>query len=154
MLIEKEYYKEIIKTTIIECVDLILLNSKNKILLWLRNNNPLKWIYHIPGWRRYKNELLLDSVKRKAYEELWIHICTDKLIFLWIYDDIYPNSMFEWIDSHYSSITYVYHIDKDEENNIKKDKQHSNLKFFDINDKMINDIVQIRIKDMKKNQII
>jgi hypothetical protein len=57
---------------------------------------------------------VLDGVKRKMSEELWIAIDIKKLIFLWIYDDIFDNSIFENISSHYSPITYVYHLDESE----------------------------------------
>jgi hypothetical protein len=73
---------------------------------------------------------------------------------LGIYDDLYPNSIFDGIDSHFSTITYIYKLNKDEEINIKQDEQHSDLKFFDTDDEIINDIIKIRIEDMKHKNII
>lgn len=154
MFIKNDTYKVIIENSIIETVDFIVLNEQNKILLWLRNNEPLKWIYYIPWWRRYKNEKIMDSLKRKFYEELWISINKDKIIFLWIYDDIYPNSMFWGISSHYAPITYVYKLNKNEEKNIKKDMQHDDLRFFDLDDDSIYRAVKLRITDMKNQKII
>lgn len=154
MFIDTDKYKIIIENTIVECVDLIILNWRWQILLWLRNNEPLKWVYYIPWWRRHKNEIIMSSIKRKAKEELWLDINENKILFLWIYDDIYPNSMFEWISSHYTSITYVYKIDDEIENNIRKDQQHSDLMFFDIWDPKLNDMIKLRIKDMQAKNII
>lgn len=154
MFIEKEKYKIIIENTIIETIDLIIINNEWKILLWLRNNEPLKWEYYIPWGRRYKNELINDSIRRKAYEELWIQIDPNQVVFLWIYDDIYPNSMFDNTSSHYSSITYMYKLTKSEENNLRKDTQHSDLKFFDVNDNTLNNLIKIRIKDMRDKGLL
>lgn len=154
MFIENEIYKMILENSIIEAVDLIIINEKWQILLWHRNNEPLKWIFYIPWWRRYKNEKIIDSIKRKANEELWIHIDDNKIFFLWIYDDIYSNSMFGNTPSHYSSITYVYKISKEEQKNIKKDKQHGELKFFNIDDPDINDTIKSRIQDSKDKKLI
>lgn len=154
MFIPEKQYRVIIKNTIIETIDIIVLNNKWQILLGCRNNEPMKWVYYIPWWRRYKNELINNSIMRKAKEELWINIKIEKLIFLWIYDDIYDNSMFEWLSSHYSSITYVYILNELEEKTINKDNQHSDLKFFDINDYTLHDMIKIRIKDIGNKSII
>lgn len=154
MFIEDEIYKLIIENTIIEAVDLMIINKKWQLLLWLRNNEPLKWIYYMPWWRRYKNELLMDSVKRKAHEELWLKIDETTLSLLWIYDDIYDNSIFGNTPSHYSSITYVYKINEDDEKSIIYDNQHEELKFFDIQNPYIHSAIQLRITDMKKQKLI
>jgi len=96
----------------------------------------------------------MDSVKRKAKEELWIDVNDNKIFFLWIYDDMYSNSMFGDIPAHYSSITYVYNISEQEQKSIKKDNQHGELKFFDIDDSDIHDMIKIRIQDSKDKKLI
>lgn len=148
MFIDEDKYKMIIENIIIEAVDLLIINAKWEVLLWLRQNAPLKWIYYIPWGRRYKNEKMIDSIKRKAFEELWIQINEAKLAFLWIYDDIYEESIFDNMSSHYSSITYIYHLDDEEQNHIKIDNQHDDIKFFDLKDPDIHQAVKIRIQDM------
>lgn len=154
MFIKDKLYREIIDKTIIQTIDIVFLNDKNEILLWLRNNNPLKWVYYLPGWRRLKSETILESAKRKAKEEIWINIDTDKLIFLWVYDDIYENSMYKWIWSHYSPIIYIYKLNDIEAKNIKTDLQHNDLKFFNINDKNLCYMLSEKISDIKKLNIL
>jgi len=150
MYIDEESYKTIVRNSIIPACDIICITNDKKILLCLRNNEPLKWIYYIPGWRRYKNEKMIDSAKRKAYEELWIKIDINRLSFLGVYDDIYDNSAFEWISTHCEAITYIYEINKEEIKNIKIDKQHKDYKFFDINDTGLYKPIYERINDIKK----
>ena len=154
MFIEDDVYKLIIENTIIEAVDLMIINNKWQLLLWLRNNEPLKWIYYIPWWRRYKNELMIDSLKRKWYEELWLNIDETKLSFLWVYDDIYDNSVFGDFPSHYSSITYVYRITEEDEKFIISDSQHDEFKFFDMMDPTIHSAIQLRIDDMTRQKLV
>jgi colanic acid biosynthesis protein WcaH len=154
MFISDEVYKEIVDKTIIWTVDLVFINSNNEILLWKRNNNPLIWEYYFPGWRRYKWEKILISAKRKASEELWLAIDENKLIFIWVYDDIYENSMYDWINSHFCPIIFAYKIDKYEEKKIKLDSQHSEMKFFSVDDKNLHKYIIERIKDIKKLKII
>ena len=154
MYIEDDLYKKVLEKTIVQTLDLIFLDEQNNILLWLRNNNPLKWVYYISWWRRYKNETILESATRKSKEELWLDIDTNKLIFLWVYDDIFDDSIFENVWTHCSPITFVYKLDKNEEKNLNLDSQHSDFKFFDIDDGSIHDMVKIRIDDMKKQWIV
>ena len=154
MYIKNDLYKEIVDKTIIQTLDIVFLNENNKILLWLRNNPPLKWIYYIPWWRRNKNETILESAKRKSKEELWIDIELNKLTFLWVYDVIYEDSMFEWIWSHYSPIVFIYKLSKIEEKNIKNDKQHEDFKFFNINDENLCYMLSEKIADINKLYIL
>ena len=148
MFINDKLYKEIVKNTIIQTIDIVFLNENNQILLGLRKNNPLKWFYYLPWGRRYKNEKILDSAKRKSKEELWISININKLIFLWVYDDIFDNSIYKNIGTHCSPITYVYKLNKIEKNNIKKDPQHSKFMFFELDDKTLHEMVKLRILDI------
>lgn len=154
MLLNDEEYKQIVNTTVITTIDIIFLNSDNAILLWLRNNEPLKWVYYIPWWRRIKNEIIYESVIRKSKEELWIDIDINKLQFLWIYDDIYHNSKYDNIWMHCSPQTFIYRMSDEEVNNIKIDEQHSDYSFFDIESQSLHENIKIRIQDMKEKRFI
>lgn len=149
-MIEEKLYKKIIDAFIVSTVDIIFINTQWKILLCLRNNQPLKWIYYFPWWRRYKNESMIYSAIRKSKEEVWLMIDINKLQFLGIYDDIFDNSVFDSVTTHCSTITYTYTLSKKEEQNITIDKQHTRYQFFDITDTSLHDMVKIRINDMKK----
>ncbi len=149
MYIEDKLYKQILDVSVIATVDVVVLDSDNKILLWLRNNKPLKWIYYIPWWRINKNEKILDAAHRKIKEELGIDIDISKLEYLNVYDDIFDESAFDWITSHCLTTTYVYKLSDSEKWNIKiGDKQHWSLKFFDINDPSLHELVKVRIGDL------
>jgi ADP-ribose pyrophosphatase YjhB (NUDIX family) len=155
MFIESSIYKIIMNESIISTVDVIFINKNNQILLWLRTNEPLGGVYYIPGGRRNKNEKKNDSAYRKMKEELWITIDTSRLVFLWTYDDIFENSMFEGISSHYSSVTYVYKLTSEEETAIWiTDSQHSNIKFFDLENPSLHEMVKIRISDIQNKKLL
>lgn len=155
MFIESSIYKTIMDCSIIETVDFIIINKDNHILLWLRNNEPLKGVYYIPGGRRHKNEIIMDSAKRKMKEELRLDIDAERLIFLWIYDDIFENSMFKDTGSHYSPITYIYRLTEQEEIDIGvNDGQHANIKFFPLEDPALHEMVKIRVRDMKNKHLL
>ena len=79
MFIEDTLYREILNVMPIPTVDILFLSLENKILLGKRDNEPLPWIYYIPGGRVNKWETSLETAKRKAKEELGIDIDVKKL---------------------------------------------------------------------------
>lgn len=82
-------------------------------------------------------------------EELWLQIDAEKLLFLWVYDDIFNDSMYEDVGIHCSPITFVYPLSIEEEPQIRGDNQHSDFKFFDQDDNSLHDMVKLRIKDIQ-----
>lgn len=151
MFIEKELYVDIIRNMPIPTVDILFLNSQNELLLGKRNNEPLMGIYYIPGGRVDKWERSLDTARRKAKEELGIDIDISHLQFVWVYDDIFENSAFRDITTHCIPVTYLYRLDSDEELGLSLwDTQHSDLRFFSFDDPSLHEMVQMRIRDMRK----
>ncbi len=149
MFIEKELYKNILGCMPIPTVDILFLNSKNELLLGKRNNEPLKWVYYIPGGRVNKWEKSLDAAKRKAFEELGLSIDVTRLEFIWVYDDIFHNSAFDHISTHCIPVTYSYRLDGSEESMLSLgDTQHADLRFFSLSDNALHEMVYMRIKDM------
>jgi colanic acid biosynthesis protein WcaH len=151
MLIEKSLYMDILRNMPIPTVDILFLSSQNQILLGKRNNDPLKGVYYISGGRVNKWEISLDAAKRKAKEELGIEIDISRLQFVWVYDDIFPNSAFEGISTHCIPVTYLYWLSLDEELTLSLwDAQHSDLQFFSLDDPSLHEMVEMRIKDLRK----
>ena len=69
MIIKNNLYQEIQKSIPIPCVDLIILNDKEEILLARRANNPAKGEWWFPGGRIHYLETRLEAVERKLKEE-------------------------------------------------------------------------------------
>ena len=149
MFIEDTLYREILNVMPIPTVDILFLSLENKILLGKRDNEPLAWIYYIPGGRVNKWETSLETAKRKAKEELGIDIDVKKLSFLWVYDDIFENSVFGGISTHCIPVTYIYRLSWNEERMISpSDNQHSDLRFFPIDDPSLHHMVKVRLKSL------
>lgn len=152
MFIEKELYKNILESMPIPTVDIIFLNSHNELLLCKRNNEPLLGVYYIPWGRVNKGETLTEAAKRKAKEELIIDIDISRLRFIEAtYNDIFDNSAFENISTHCIPITYIYELNSHEESQFTLwDSQHSDLRFFSLDDPNLHAIVKLRVNDLKK----
>jgi hypothetical protein len=73
---------------------------------------------------------------------------------LGIYDDIFDESVFDTVSTHCSPVTYVYRLNEAEESLIAPDIQHKDLQYFDVDDTSLHAMVKIRIKDIKKHNLL
>ena len=110
-IIEEDLYKDIIHALPILCVDLLIKNSEGKYLLHLRDNEPLKNEWWVPGGRVHIGEELVVALMRKLSEELSINIkSSSKLV--GIYEDFFNSSSFG--EHLYHTISFVYEFNIDE----------------------------------------
>jgi len=61
-------YRKVLSAVPIVCVDCLVVNDASEYLLVKRRNEPLKGEYWVPGGRIYKNERLVEAVRRKMRE--------------------------------------------------------------------------------------
>ncbi len=149
MFVPDNIYKDIIKYAVIPTVDIIFINKNKEILLWLRNNAPLKWAYYLPWWRIQKWETITDAAKRKSKEEINIEIDVSELQFVGVYDDIFSDSAFESVSTHCLPCTFVYQLNDRDYSIIKTDNQHSDIKFFSYDDFSLHPFLQKRLEKIQ-----
>ncbi len=146
--IPKEVYEVILEKVPVCTVDVILLNpQKTKTLLFRRNNEPLKDSYFSIGGRLFKDETFVECAVRQAKKELGLEIKAEKLFFCGIQQENHPNSAFTGISYHTVNIFYGYIL---EEDNLvlSLDEQHSDSKWFDINDKSLESFMQGKLNQV------
>ena len=73
---------EVIKKTPLVAIDLILKNNLNEVLLGLRNNEPAKNFWFVPGGRILIRERISDSFQRIVREELGTNLSFNDATFL------------------------------------------------------------------------
>ena len=69
MFIEKSIYQQILKVMPISCVDLVVEDANENILMVKRRNDPAKNMWWFPGGRIFFGETRGLAVKRKLLEE-------------------------------------------------------------------------------------
>lgn len=99
----------------------IIVKSEDGILLTLRDIEPYKGIWHIPGGTVYFNERLSDAVKRVAKKELDI-VVTDSKFINYIEYPTHINHSFD------VPIGMAFLVEYDGE--VQIDRQASEAKFF------------------------
>ena len=123
MIIKEDLYKEIIQALPVLCVDLLIKNSDGKYLLHLRDNEPLKNEWWVPGGRVYKEEKIQSAASRKCKEELGLVITNWKIV--GIYEDTYDKISFN-TPTIFHGVSIVLTAPKDvDENQIILDEQSS-----------------------------
>jgi colanic acid biosynthesis protein WcaH len=140
MDIPKEQYRKIIEKMPICCVDLVV-THKGKALLILREDEPAKGEWSIPGGRVFKSEALEDAVKRKAKEELGINVTIKKMI--GVYQTMYEQSAFG-CSTHTINIAFVVET---KENTIKSDGSWKEYKWVTTAKENIHDYAKKLLED-------
>jgi len=69
MYIEEELYDKIKSVMPIPCVDLVVINNQEEVLMLKRENEPAKGLWWFPGGRVHHNETRADAALRKLKEE-------------------------------------------------------------------------------------
>ena len=138
MKIEKKHVLEIIETTPLVSIDLVIRNPSNKVLLGKRNNRPAMGYWFVPGGRIFKNETINQALKRISEVELGQDLSTKAPSLLGAYDHIYEDNFLnvKGINTHYVVLAFVIALQQEIE--VKSDEQHAELKWWEI-DKLLQD---------------
>tara|TARA_Y100000591_G_scaffold325039_2_gene345386 strand:- start:11 stop:517 length:507 start_codon:yes stop_codon:yes gene_type:complete len=133
--IPKNEYVDVIKKTQIISTDFLIFNNEGQVLLGLRNNEPAKNTWFVPGGRVYKHEMIDDAVKRITKQELGQSLT--KTSDLGVYHHIYPNN-FDNNDhgTHYVVFAVNIVLESNDSYDLTQipDDQHSTLKWWNVED--------------------
>lgn len=147
MFTPKSDYLHIIKHTQLVSVDLIILDNDDNVLLGLRQNEPAKNCWFVPGARVFKNENLKRAINRIAKDEIGLILSDTTDIKLYgVYDHVYDNNFANNnFGTRYIVFAHTLRVNR-EEINLVCDEQHSNLKWFSVKEILENKKVHKFVK--------
>ena len=118
MLIPEDLYRKILSLMPVPCVDLLVVDRAQRVLLLKRRNEPAKGLWWVPGGRVHFDELRIAAAHRKLQEECGlkaqvepVELCTEDLIL--------PNG--DRTNSHV--ICTVFQVDVDSGSQVALDEQ-------------------------------
>ncbi len=150
MNLPHEDYKKLIEISPICTVDVLFFDkSRSKTLLFKRTNKPYAGEYFSIGGRMLKNEIFEEVAVRQAKRELNLDIDRSKLIFGSVINEIHPDSIFEDTNYHTVNIFFGYIWSESLEKSMQFDSQHTDHKWFKINDPTLHNIVKSKINSLK-----
>ncbi|ADQ68681.1 ADP-ribose pyrophosphatase [Halogeometricum borinquense DSM 11551] len=119
-------WRTIVENVPIVSVDLVVKHDGG-ILLGMRENEPAKGEWFVPGGTVLKGESLTDAVHRVATEELGVDVTINDR--LGTFEHFYDTSEVDGIDSkHYVATAFVVTPDT---NKLNTDTQHSRFQVFE-----------------------
>lgn len=146
-LIPIEQFKTVVEYAPLISIDLVTI-YQGKVLLGKRVNKPALGFYFTTGGIVRKNESFQEAQKRITKDELGIEL-TQEPKFIGVFEHFYNDSIFEGISTHYVNHGYLLQLDK-ELTNLPKE-QHSEYKWFRIEELLQSEDVHKYVKDYFKN---
>ncbi|WP_428739668.1 GDP-mannose mannosyl hydrolase [Sulfurimonas sp.] len=145
MFLEKDVFSIVIESTPLISIDFIVKDENRKVLLGKRVNRPAQGYWFVPGGRIVKDETLQDAFKRITNDELGIEYDISEGKFLGVYQHFYDDNVFtEDFSTHY--VVLGFEIVMKSESNFGT-IQHSNYKWFEIDELLTSDQVHQHPKD-------
>ncbi|MFZ0608927.1 MAG: GDP-mannose mannosyl hydrolase [Xanthobacteraceae bacterium] len=123
--------RKVVRLAPLIAIDLIIRNAQGEILLGLRNNEPAKGWYFVPGGMILKNEPLRDAFARILKNETNLPGSIDDARRIGVYEHFYPNNRFgdEGYGTHYVVLGYA--LNAADVAAIRQDDQHRELRWWD-----------------------
>jgi colanic acid biosynthesis protein WcaH len=130
MDLKQETFVQIIGTTPLVSIDLVIYNKRREILLGYRRNRPAQNYWFVPGGRIRKNEHIQDALVRIARIELGITPGAGHL--LGAFDHLYDDNCFGLpnLSTHY--VVLAYAIEMQDGSEFIHDSQHAELKWWPV----------------------
>lgn len=144
MFLSQDVFSSVIEHTPLISIDLIVQNEHNQVLLGKRVNEPAFGIWFVPGGRIFKDESLDLAFCRTVKEELGIDMQRSDAVFDKTYEHFYDNNVFNNnFSTHYIVLAHKIKVNALPTLN----KQHSEYRWFDIEELLENDNVHKYTKD-------
>jgi colanic acid biosynthesis protein WcaH len=101
-------FLEVVRSTPLVSIDLIVRDSDGHILVGMRNNEPARGTWFVPGGRIYKDETVSRALSRISQAELGIELSDANVRFLDVYDHLYDTNFAEvdGVSTHYVVLAY------------------------------------------------
>jgi len=122
--------RNVVRLAPLVAIDLVIRNARDEILLGLRNNEPAKGCYFVPGGMILKNERLRDAFTRILTTETNFTATIEDARLLGAYEHFYANNRFgeAGYGTHYVVLGYELKIDDTAA--LKSDDQHRELRWW------------------------
>lgn len=120
-------YRKIQGNVPIFCVDLVISNGKEFLLL-KRKNRPDAGQWFFPGGRVLKNELAKDAAIRKLKEEAGLF--SKNLKMLGFYEYLSKEGIFKGVSTHTPCVAFLAKVSEKDKNKVILSPQNEDFRWF------------------------
>jgi colanic acid biosynthesis protein WcaH len=123
-------FLQIVDSTPLVSIDLIIEDEHESVLLGMRNNRPAKGYWFVPGGIIRKNEKLSEAFKRISSVEIGTELAITDATLLGAYDHLYEDNFLDihGINTHY--VVLAYKIKANKRINFQPNSQHSEMQWW------------------------
>ena len=133
MWLDNTTFRQVVSSTPLISIDLVIENPLGQILLGQRVNPPAQSFWFVPGGRIQKNETLDHAYTRLTQAELGCALLRQQFDFLGVYEHLYPDSIFTdampAISTHYVVLAYYLRLDESALQHLPTE-QHSDYRWW------------------------
>jgi colanic acid biosynthesis protein WcaH len=153
-------YLQAIRDMPLTCIDVLVIDSGNRLLLGKRKNRPAQGTFFAPGGRVRKGEKQQQALERISLDELSIDIPFERWTLVGVYDHIYQDNFFNArhagsdapVATHCITLAYVLKLGKNSSELRARftegmKAQHENVEWIPINEIATRDDVHDYTKD-------
>lgn len=139
-------FRNVVRLAPLISIDFVIRNPSNEVLLGLRNNEPAKNSYFVPGGIILKNERLADAFTRILKRETNFNVTIAEARLIGAYEHFYDNNRFgdPAFGTHY--ITLGHELRVAEAALLQADPQHSAFRWWTERDLLASDQVHENTK--------
>ncbi|MCY6413449.1 GDP-mannose mannosyl hydrolase [Acinetobacter sp. VNH17] len=134
MWLSEDTFKQVVASTPLISIDLIVRDRNGKVLLGQRQNRPAQGYWFVPGGRIQKNESLDEAFKRLTQTELGFCYQRHQAQWFGVYQHFYTDSVFgAGVDNpstHYVVLAYQLQIDDIDHTHLPME-QHQSFQWWD-----------------------
>lgn len=148
-----ESFLEVIESTPLVSIDIILKNLSGEYLLGKRTNRPAQGFWFVPGGRIRKNETLQAAMSRISLTELGIEILIEHCNLIGAFDHIYTDNFQgkSGINTHY--VALGYNVDLPANQPLHFDSQHSEVRWWPRSQLLESNLVHENTKAYFNNKV-
>lgn len=123
-----ESFANLIETAPLISIDLIIRGNAG-YLLGMRNNQPAKGKWFVPGGRIFKNETISHALNRISAREIGVEVNIRDIEFYGVFEHFYDNSFVSSkLSTHYIVLAYSFYLEVDEK--LLPLSEHNKYKYF------------------------
>lgn len=132
--------------------DVVLTGPGNKTMLLKRKNKPLQGQFYTLGGRMLKRESIAQCAVRQLNRELGLEVAAEEIQYAGVMEEHFTASEFDGVGGHFINSVFVLRLSSTDEQQWTLDRQHSEAKWFDIQDTTLHLYVQEKLRLAKAIQ--
>jgi colanic acid biosynthesis protein WcaH len=124
----------VIRLAPLACIDVLLRNTNNQILVGLRNNEPAKGFFFVPGGRIRKDESFKTAFERIVFQETGCRVPFSAASFFGVYEHFYEANRFGQDGFGTHCVTLAFELRLTEMKTVESDAQHESFHWMTENE--------------------